>query len=205
LEDVTVNLDRLDLAGRTSPIRCMSAPRSPGPHLSGVLRYILRTARLPGWERYDEEIDADSVPLLWCMGIMWEEFVLSLYPGLIWQPGERCLSGVFMTCDALNWLDGENEMILEEAKYTSAKPRTGEEFCQDWLKQMQGRGYCAGYQLRVCRWHVLYNYNPREPVYKRFAIRYSDREIADTERTVLANRDAAVKAGYAEGVTACSA
>lgn len=202
LEDISVTLDRGDLAKRVPLAWKPPAPRTPGPHLSGVLRYILRTARLPNWTAYDEEIDADSIPLLWCMGIAWEEFCASLYPGIVWQPGERTLSGVHMTCDGLGWLEGENEMCVEEWKYTTARPRTGEEFVGDWLKQSQGRGYCAGYQLRTVRWHVLYNYNPREPVYKRFCVRYTDQEIGDTKGMIVANRDGAVKAGYAEGLAA---
>lgn len=194
LEDVTVDLERFDLDNRVELIRSTQTSRGKGLHLSGVLKHVLISYRLPGWQKYIEELDESKIPLLWALGIMWEEFVCSLYTGWLWQPGEVRSAGVYMNCDGINPEVG----CLEEAKYTSAAVRTGAEFMLDWPKMHQGKGYCLGYDYRRVRWHVLYNRKPWAPVYKRFLIEFSDKEIGDMRRMIESNLAGAIAAGYEE-------
>lgn len=203
LEEVEVKLDRADLLSRAPVVHRPPAPRSPGMHLSGVLRYVLTTSRMPGWRRYMSDLDADEglLPLIWAVGIMWEEFCISLYPETIWQPGETSfgIPPVWMTCDGLI-PSGECRSLwsIDEFKYTSCKRKTGVEFLRDWLKMQQGLGYCAGYGADTVRWHVLWNYQPWAPQYVRYLVRFTQAEIDGCKRMVLGNREGAEKAGYGE-------
>jgi len=155
---------------------------------------------MPGWDRYSKELDEQKIPLIWALGHAWEEFVASLYPEWIWQPGEtsRVFGScrVYMNCDGLS--PDPRGMTIEEAKYTSCAVRTGAEFLNDWLKIQQGTGYCLGYDAVFVRWHVLYNRQPWNPVYKRFLVRFDDKDLRQTERMISANAAGAVEKGYEE-------
>lgn len=132
-----MDLERMDLDHRVPLSRPAEPPRRhPGLHLSGVLKHTLESSRMPGWDRYSKELDEQKIPLIWALGHAWEEFVASLYPEWIWQPGEtsRVFGScrVYMNCDGLS--PDPRGMTIEEAKYTSCAVRTGAEFLNDWLK-----------------------------------------------------------------------
>lgn len=209
LEEVEIQLDNFDLMRRL-PRGQRPAPRSKGLHLSGILRPLAIAAkqlRADSSEDLEERAAEEELPveqrkykLLWAVGLMWEEFAASLYPDMDYQPGEVEKDGVWMTCDGLNVIELPNPeaehllfcaSIVEEFKATYAKVKTGAEFLKDWLKMQQGRGYCAGYGPRLVRWHVLYlrgNYQEFGPVYKRFLVEFSEKEIEMTWRMVKQNK-----------------
>jgi hypothetical protein len=197
LEEVEVNLERLDLEHR-QPISRPDRPpaRAAGIHLSGVLRHTVRTSRMPGWDKYIAELDAKKYPLIWFMGVCWEEGCVSLYPDCIWQPYETKWCGVSMNCDGHSLLP--EGFTIEEFKYTSCARRSWAEFKQDWLKMQQGVGYCGGYGARLVRWHVLYNRQPWNPVYVRFLVEMEESDVVATRQMVESNRDGAIAAGYGE-------
>lgn len=188
----------MDLDNRQVIQRPTQPPaRATGIHLSGILRHIVSSSRMPGWQRYLADLNVRTdYPLIWLMGVAWEEMCASLYPGCLWQPGQVIHNGVAMNCDGYSLLD--EGTVVDEFKYTSCKRRTGVEFMQDWLKMQQGRGYCGGYGMELVRWHVLWNYRPWAPVYVRYLVAFDSREIADTARMIASNRESAIAAGYGE-------
>lgn len=198
IEEVEVNLEILDLSGRQVLHRpAAPVPRASGIHLSGLLRYVVHSSHMPGWERYAAELDArTSLPLIWFLGIAWEEACVSLYPEIVWQPGPVDWEGISMTCDGFSMLD--DRFVIEEFKYTSAKARDWTEFRKDWLKMQQGIGYCGGYDARMVRWHVLYNYRSWAPVYIRYLVEVEEPDVESTRRLIQANYDSAVDKGYSE-------
>ena len=200
IEEVEVQLDFADLRLRQLLSRPLLPPeRASGIHLSGVLRHIVHTSRMTNWQRYASDLEASQqYPLIWAMGVMWEEFVASCYPSWVWQPGQVEWNGISMNADGLNYLDEYNSTVIEEAKWTSVKRKTGEEFMQDWLKMQQGGGYCVGYGAELVRWHVCCCQRPWEPVYMRYLVRFEEKDLESTRKMLDANRQGAVEAGYGE-------
>ena len=197
IEEVEVNLERLDLENRQPIVRPARPPlRSAGIHLSGVLKYVLNSSRMTGWQTYAKELDSRALPLIWFLGIAWEEACASLYPECLWQPGQTVWEDISMTCDGLSILP--EGVAIEEFKYTSCKRKTGKEFEQDWLKMQQGRGYAGGYDARLVRWHVLWNNRPWAPAYVRYLFEVSDSDVEATRSMLVNNRDGAIAAGYGE-------
>ena len=197
IEEVDVNLERLDLEHRQVLVRpARPERRLAGIHLSGVLKYVINSSRMPGWQGYAKELDATALPLIWFLGIAWEEACASLYSECVWQPGAAVWEGVSMTCDGLSMLSGD--LAVEEFKYTSCRRKTGVEFQNDWLKMQQGRGYAGGYGARLIRWHVLWNNSPWAPAYVRYLFEVTDADVEATGALIASNRDGAIAAGYGE-------
>ena len=197
IEEVDVNLELIDLKHRQVLVRpAQPESRLAGIHLSGVLRYVINSSRMPGWQTYAKELDAGSLPLIWFLGIAWEEACASLYPECVWQPGPTIWEQVSMTCDGLSMLP--EGMCVEEFKYTSCKRKTGVEFQNDWLKMQQGRGYAGGYGARLIRWHVLWNNAPWAPAYVRYLFEVTEEDVEATRTLIASNRDGAIAAGYGE-------
>ena len=202
IEEVEVKLDFHDLLNRQPLVRGEQPARAPGIHLSGVLRHTLCSSRVPGWQKYEKEIKEEDpklgpkeYPLIWFLGVCWEEGIASMYQDWIWAPGETQVQAptgpVYMTCDGLNPQIG----CVEEAKYTSCKRRTWQDlvkpergFSQDWLKMQQGSGYCLGYGPELVRWHVLWNYQPWAPSYVRYLVEFSQKDLRETQSMIAANR-----------------
>jgi hypothetical protein len=201
VESAEVKLERNDLLQRAK-LAPLGSPnqRSSGVHLSGVLRYIAQTSKLiSALARIDEE----ELPLRWALGLAWEEFCVSLYPGAVWQPGEVEVEGVYMTCDALNCIPlrvappdfNQPQLVVEEFKFTWKKRQTTAEFLDDWMWMQQGRGYCMGYQTNFVRYHVCYvngDYRGMSPLYVRHLVEFHPEEIRKTWTMVMANKDKAI-------------
>lgn len=198
IEETEVKLELSDLLART-PIQRPKAPphRSPGVHQSGVLAYIAHSIGILKPDEKDEE-DASEYPVLWALGQAWEEFCVSLYPDVDWQPGEETRDGISGSCDGLSFWEDESTTRIEEYKFTFKKVKTGDEFLKDdamWMWRHQGRAYCKLYGPRVVRWHVCHvrgDYKAFGPVYKRYAVEFSDKEIDQTWSMLCNNRDKAV-------------
>jgi len=200
LGETQVSLDKLDLAKR-SPVKhpnvikgkIQQPARAKGTHLSGILRYIAVTSKMVDWQAQSNE---EELPLRMALGLAWEEFAVSLYPEIVWQPGEEILDGVAMNADGFS-ID-----YMEEFKLTWLKKRTGKEIISErWHWMCQVKGYCAGYCQRRVRLHVCYingDYKPQQPIYMRYLIEFSQKEIEDNWKMVVMNRDRAKEAGYGE-------
>lgn len=204
LEQTDITLEVSDLSERydlgyelTADGKLCRAYRSSGVHLSGVLREIGMAIRVlaPG-----EPIEED-LPTICALGFMWEEFAASLYPSLVYQPGEVCVDGVWMTCDGVGTVLNEHgfeETCVEEFKFTQKKLLGPEEFMagpKAWMWRAQGQGYCRGYEALLVRWHVMFvrgDYKSSGPVYRRYLVRFTPEEVERNWDMVLRNKERAV-------------
>lgn len=194
LEETEIKLTRDDILSRTPLYSGSVLKRTPGVHLSGVLKYIAQTS---GISDYQQQVDAEEHPVIWALGIAWEEFCCSLYPETLWQPGEIA-DPVLMTCDGHS-INATGELVIEEFKWTSKKRKSGADFLlKEWLWLMQGRGYAIGYGSALVRWHVCWCNRPWEPVYVRYLIWFTPEELTQTRKMIQMNIPRAEKAGYAE-------
>jgi hypothetical protein len=187
VEQCRVELDRCDLFARV-PIARTPVKRSPGVHLSGVLRYIAE--RIGRFEAI-KEIDQERVPILWCLGHMWEEFGVSLYPNVLWQPGEVRHRGVIMSIDGIDPVAQE----IHEWKFTFKKVRTDARFLDEWYWMSQAKGYECGWDLTRHVFHVLYvmgDYRGSGPQYWRYRTTTTSDELERTWRMVEAHIQGAI-------------
>lgn len=203
ISETDVCLDRSDMDRRVLLPRSVGQdgfitipPRARGLHLSGLLKYVAHaskiTARLA-------EIDSETMPLHWALGQAWEEFAASLYGQMVWQPGEIDRP-VIMNCDGLSYLiEGSDDFTIEEFKFNRSKKFTGQDLIQKkWLWMQQGLGYCVGYTASFVRWHVLSCMEWPFPKYTQYLIQFSESEVEGSRRMIEVNKDAAIRAGYAE-------
>jgi hypothetical protein len=207
LEETTIDLDRADLLSRSPIARSVSSRgrliepvRTKGIHLSGVLRYVaIESGLMKVAESIEEE---ELLPLRMALGLAWEEFAVSLYPEIYWQPGELSPEGIAMTCDGHSFIVDRGSLCIEEFKLTWKKVRSGDELLRDeWYWMQQGRGYCWGYDARFIRWHCCYvngDYRGSGPIYKRYLVSLSDSDVESTRSLILKNKDRAIAKGYAE-------
>lgn len=166
--------------------------RRPGLHLSGLLKYVATKSRITARL---QEIEEEEFPLRWLMGHAWEEFAASLYPDMVWQPGEQT-EPLIMNADGLT-IGGEN--IIEEFKFNRSKKYSGPNLIgKKWLWMQQGLGMCLGYGTDLVRWHVLSAFEFPDPIYTKYLIRFSDQEIREMQTIIDVNRESAIKEGYAE-------
>lgn len=198
LEHVIISLTADDLRRRVLIDRTkLNAPRSSGVHLSGVLKYL---AYSPGGALADGKAKSEpcdfeeTYPTVCACGHMWEEMAVSLYPDMIWQPGQRELDGVTGTPDGITYNDLG---VLEEFKFTTKSMRSPE---QVWWWQRQALGYCALTGLNHVRWHVLWAHGGYKgkrwehlPVYTRTLVRFEDAEIERWWQVVVRNKSKAEK------------
>jgi len=203
LEETRVLIEKADWDSR-SPVRPRKLVRSPGIHVSNVLRVI---AQSQGMLRVIEDLDKEEKDrLLWFLGMCWEEGCVSLYPEINWQPGELKRDGVYMNIDGLLINQGPDcHRQIEEFKYTSKKVQRGKDFLADWLRMQQGLAYCAGWGANLVRWHICYyrgNYYAPDaqgnktdgmPEYWRYVVEFSDSEVESTWDMIQRNKHDAIK------------
>lgn len=203
IEESQIDLQRMDLSRRSPIAKTISRgvhvepERASGVHLSGVLRYVAVTS---GLLKEVGEIDEEAMPLRMALGLAWEEFAVSLYPEIEWQPGEMITDGIAMNCDGhsccekypvrpAGTLTTEASLCLEEFKLTWKKAKSAEELLKEqWYWMQQGRGYCWGYDARLVRWHVCFvngDYRGSGPVYRRYLIQFSDADVESTRKMVM--------------------
>lgn len=215
LDERVITLEFDDLSRRRPIARPTIPPRrADGLHQSGILAYIARKiGKLKPGEKLEEDM-----PTIFALGFAWEEWAVSLYPEIEWQPGERTVDGISVNCDGrsncrvplsdipgslLN--DGCTEMTetqIEEFKFTFKACRTGPEFLSEWMWMHQGREYCYQYWARRERWHVMHvrgDYKSFGPVYKTYTVGFTDAEVGQTHQMLLTNMEAA----RAEGMEEC--
>lgn len=163
--------------------------RSPGVHVSGVLKHI---AQKLGTLKEDD--GNDEMPMVVAMGMAFEEWAAGLYPKMKWQPGELKHQGVVGSPDGKSWLtrlgqevcDGlEHKPVIEEFKFTykSLRTRQGDAILHEWLWMQQIMAYCNMDKNKpdLGRLHVWfaagdYTY-PLKPRYLRYLIQFSELEL----------------------------
>lgn len=172
--------------------------RSTGTiHLTDILRKIaIQTGIL------DDEEQADEMPLRMFLGMAWEQMCVRLYPNIWWQPGEVERDGVVGSPDGYS-IDPTRgyETVIEEFKYTSKSLRVKggsagsmKDITKETLWVWQVGSYLAMHPDRptLVRFHICwangsYDY-PLHPVYIRYLIRFTDDEVNNIWRMVVANK-----------------
>lgn len=218
LEEVEIKLEFSDMDRRVALPRLAAPdgfvaqhPRSAGVHMSGILKPLAISARkLKETEQLEEEY-----PLLWAMGVAWEEFCASFMSEADYQPGSICKDGIWMTCDAISVPDTiagqpntECRPVIEEMKYTTksmrcsfpelAKAANAKLWQDEWMWLMQGKAYCVGYGAQIVRWHVLYSrgdYKVFGPRYVRYTCEFTEQELKQAWQMFVANKALAVPEG----------
>jgi hypothetical protein len=198
--------------------------RTPGVHLSGVLKAVLTAiGKLKEWQ----DLAGDDMPVNVVMGVMWEQWVVGMpdLKDMVWQPGEVELDGVYMSPDGLmevvrtrqistyrpgidppdsyasRWREEVDDVLeLQEFKATWKSEHTyGKDILQAtaWIWQLAG--YCKAMGLTQARLHVLWvngDYRPPRPKFMRYRIGFTQEELDKFWRTViLPNKEKA----HAEG------
>lgn len=200
-----MRLERRDLLRRVALDRetngrfIVPPARTPGLHLSGLLRYIAVKSKITTFVEDAAEEDAierGHHPLRWFLGIAVEEALASLYPDMTWQPGE-IMSPVIMTPDGISY---DEYPIIEEFKARRYKRfKSGKEMLsKKWAWAHQGMGECLGVGTPYVRWHVFSMFEFPDPSYIKYLIKFSDEELAGMERMIEVNREGAIREGYAE-------
>lgn len=186
--------------------------RSPGVHLSGVIRAVLQ--RL-GKLKQDEE-QRDLMPLCMAIGMAWENWVIGLESAqerwkIVWQPGEWEKDKVFGTPDGkgrhleykVKVLGGGNikrvqveHGCLDEFKCTWKSEHTRKNIVEESLWMWQLAANCYVMELEYARLHVLWvngNYRPPSPIYMVYTLRFDQGELEQFwKNVVLENKELAV-------------
>lgn len=184
--------------------------RTPGLHLSGILRYIAISSKIlkgidPVTGKWIGDEDADlmeeDMPLRMALGMAWEEWVACLYPSMRWQPGELSLNGIAGSPDGLSLSDltslpflPEWTAIIEEFKCTWKSCRHGILAQKLWI--WQGGCYAHMYGCKYVRFNILWvngdyeRRGPGGPIYKRYLVEYSDLDLKNLWDMILLNKNA---------------
>lgn len=160
--------------------------RSPGVHVSGVLRYVAKELAMWGKEDADDEM-----PLRILLGLGFEQQASRLYEGMTWQPGEVERDGIIGSPDGISLID--DELVIEEFKYSgkSLRVKGGKEgeyknILTEWMWIQQISSYCALHdgQPRLGRLHVCWKYGaysyPLIERYFRYLIGLTDEDVERT-------------------------
>ena len=205
VEVVEVKLEWRDLENLTDHDRPKNRPRSPGVHVSGILKHVARMRK--AWTREDED---DEMPLRILLGLAFEESAARLYKDLWWQPGEFELSDgmgptVYGSLDGLEDI-GFPCFRVHEFKYTgkSLREKGGKEdqlkdIRTEWLWMQQGMSYvnmvrARGMKADSCVFHICWKYGvygqwPLTERYFRYLVRFEERELEGNLMLLYNHRD----------------
>lgn len=212
ISETDVKLERSDLLRRIVLPRSVSAdgfivvpPRAKGLHLSGLLRYVAQKSKIT---TYINDVAEEDLPIRWMLGQVFEEFAASLFPDMVWQPGE-INDPLIMNCDGLSLeprpVIGEQDIeivedtLVHEFKFNRAKKYSGADLLKKktvWL--WQGMGYCLGYGATRVLWNVMSVMEWPDPLWTQYLVEFSDKDLAGMERMIASNRAGAVAEGYSE-------
>lgn len=189
LEEKQVKLDREDLVKWTQVLQPKNVKkRSSGVHLSGVIKAVLQaTGQMKFWPETEE------ISLNLAMGLAWENWIVGLYPDLIWQPGEMCKDGIYGSPDGIT----PDIPQLEEFKCTwKSRHNFGTILDQKaWMWQLQGYLAMLGtpwYQARIHVFFVNGDYRPPTPEYFTYVIEFTSTELDQFwTRVIVPNKDRA--------------
>lgn len=179
----------------------LGLPRTVGIHVSPVIRAIAvqNKALKPEYVESLDLIDRSGqdwwkkIDLVgqtrMLMGLAWERtYIETQLPTVVWQPGEMCVEGMYMTHDGesietiLSELNEEQMvMALHEVKLTYKSWNTIKDIRTQWMWLCQLKAYCKGIGARLAYLHVLcvcgdYSY-PIQPIPRVFRLQFTDDEI----------------------------
>jgi hypothetical protein len=176
-------------------------PRGQGIHISTIIRCMAVEMGVldPSWVEDMSLVDLSSdewwekldppTKLRMSLGLAWEQwYVQTQLEGVIWQPGEMCVNGIYMNHDGEE-LDviitpscQQFGMVLHEIKTTSKSTNTvGDDLLTQWMWLAQMKAYCKGLNTLVGYLHVLFlrgNYKwPYNMEIKRWRVEFTQEEI----------------------------
>lgn len=211
------------LVEATVPYASGGFDRTPGVHVSGLIRKmaaqygILKKKWIPDPEDISlvevegdgavwwETLDQDSKVRM-AIGMAWEQWYLPQLSHVVYQPGEMCVEGVYMTIDGQS-VDQDRDVVVaerglyahsrgarhryvlavHEVKTTSKSINTVGDLSDpitNWLWLTQTKAYCKAMGCRVCYLHILYLYGdysyPMRPKLHLWRITFTQDEIEAT-------------------------
>lgn len=195
-------------------------PRSKGVHLSGVLKYIATTTGMLASCGDGQDFEEDF-PLRMALGMAVESWFQALWPAMNWQPGEVELDGVVGSPDGYTdeYAYKDSRLVstlnveylatilalIDEFKLTYKSSRDRHKnITAEWLWMRQLMSYVFmwsqmyGQKLNHGRLHVVWlngayeKFKFGEPSYCTYLIEFSDRELEENWRMVVASRDKAI-------------
>lgn len=182
-------------------------PRSPGQHVSGIIRCLAGEAGILKPE-YIEELSlvdyreiTDPVAVLRIrIGLAWEEHYIPSIPDVCDHPEELQVDGVYMTPDGESvsviitlrpneddeWVPtsiGKYAHYIHEVKATYKSINTVADLKGEWMWLAQIKSYCKARNTRFAMLHVLFicgDYKfPLRPQLILFRIEFTQQEIDD--------------------------
>jgi hypothetical protein len=161
--------------------------------LSGLLRYVAQKSKITA---YINDVAEEDLPIRWMLGQVFEEFAASLFPFMIWQPGEID-TPVIMTPDGVSVED--YGLLLHEFKFNRAKKYAGADLLKKKTVWMwQGMGYCLGYGASRVVWNVMSVMEWPDPLWTQYLVEFSEKELEGMRRMIDSNRAGAIAEGYSE-------
>jgi len=173
-------------------------PRSPGLHLSDLLRDVENVIIKPG----QRKLDADQTPeeiatrnRYFEMGFLWEQVMEAAFkqrqvdgldPRKFLRQMEVQFDGVYSTIDAIHIPDWR----VIETKLTFRSARRAALDCIEfefWSWFAQLRWNCLAHSTRLASLLVLFvngTYAPSVPMTKRFDVVFAEEELLDNQRMV---------------------
>ena len=188
------------------------ANRTPGIHLSGVLRAIATATGIlkvdPDEEPLDNiiantphtQVGSNGKLMRLVIGLAWEEWAMKRIPDMIAHPGEFFLDDVIGSPDGISLHPVDGGYILHEFKATfkSSKKPLGD--AQMWL--WQAAGYLAMMSARYreaclrCVFHPLHikgDYSGIDPLYPAQLVEFEQAEVDGIWNMVQQYKHLAIK------------
>lgn len=169
-------------------------PRSPGLHVSNIIRCIATEAGIlkPEWVDELSLVDVRTITnpeaiLRINIGLAWESHYIPMLSDVVDHPGEMSLDGCYMTHDgeSISMVASAGGPLLTlavheiKATYKSIKTVGNLEAQFMWLCQM--KAYCKGLDTRFAYLHVLFicgDYKfPITPRLEVWAVEFTQEEI----------------------------
>lgn len=171
-------------------------PRSPGTHVSNIIRCIATESGIlkPEWAEELSLTDireiTDPVAILRInIGLAWESHYIPMLPDVVDHPGEMELDGIYLTHDGesvsviITLSDSKREMVLvcHEVKATYKSTKTVGDLSTQWMWMAQLKAYCKSMSTRHGMLHCLflcgdYTY-PIKPMLKCWQVEFEQEEI----------------------------
>lgn len=184
--------------------------RSPGTHVSGIIRAIAMHTGILKPDGVDEPSMADikmitdqvAVTRI-LIGLAWEEYYLGVFlkrDKVQKHPGELSVDGIHMSPDGISrdWLKplhGVGVMItrVHEVKATYKSINTVGDMSNQWLWLTQVKAYCKGLKTTHAKLHVLFlcgDYKmPIRPIVREWTLEFTQHEIDENWSMLKEYRD----------------
>lgn len=194
---------RTELIPTTIPPPMSRHPRTPGIHLSAVIRCIATEAGLlkrnvaddlslvevggneEWWGRLSEP---DRLRI--SIGLAWEEWYIPQMGYINDHPGEMQLDGIYMTPDgeSLDVVLNHHMLCLHEVKATYKSTKTVGNLDSQWMWLAQTKAYCKAMGTMRAFLHVLFlcgDYSfPMTPQLRVWRIDYDQAELDENWETM---------------------